>query len=300
MTPAPDIAIIGAGKVGTALGLLAARAGHAIAAVASRSPLSAARAAERIGHGATDCGLRHAAGAGHVVLLTVPDDAIGPLCRELAEAGAFSAGAVVAHCSGALGSDVLEAARQRCGCLVASCHPMQTFPDVDAAIRELPGSYCFLEGDDCAVEAMEALVRDVGCRPVRIPPQAKALHHAAAVTACNYMTAMLDAAAAIAVAAGIERATALAALAPLVRATIDNNLSMGPAEALTGPIARGDVQTVRRHVAALRGVDGRLLSLYAAAGLWTVDLARRKGTLAEEHAAAIEQLLTDAREGDDS
>jgi predicted short-subunit dehydrogenase-like oxidoreductase (DUF2520 family) len=284
----PDIAIVGPGTVGTALGVLAARAGRTVAAVGGRDAARTAQAAKAIGHGAEACTLAQAAGMGRLVLLTVSDDAIENVCDELAES--FPADAVVAHCSGALGSEVLAPARRR-GCAVGSMHPLQTFPSVTAAIAALRGAYCFIEGDPPAVAALERLAADIGAKAVPIASSAKPLYHAAAVVACNYLTALLDAASALCARAGIEPATARAALAPLVRATLENVLAAGPEAALTGPVARGDEATVRRHLEALAGGDKELDELYRAMGRWTVALARRKGTIDPAQAQALRRVL---------
>jgi len=292
MAAKPTIAIIGAGKVGTALGALAQGSGYTLAAVADVSPEAAEAAAKRTG--AAICSDAEAAAAAHLVLLTVPDDQIAGLCDELASADAFSVGAVVAHCSGALGSDVLSAAKDKCGCRIASCHPLQTFPTAEAAMEKISGATFFIEGDPEAGEMLERLAADIGGRAVRIPTQVKVLYHAAAVMACNYLAALLDAAAETAEQAGVERGSFLEAAEPLVRATVDNVFSMGPAAALTGPIERGDVATVRRHLAALRDCPAELNELYKAAGMWTVDLACRKGRLKDADAEALRELLRKA------
>lgn len=298
MPTVPDIAILGAGKVGTAVGVLAGRAGLRVAAIGARRGDQAAAAATRIGPGVRACTVAAAAGAGGLVLLTVPDDAIEGLCRDLSADGAFADGAIVAHCSGALDSSVLAPAREACGCAVGSMHPLQTFPSVQAAIDRLPGTTFFCEGDERALPALEELARAIGGRAARIDPAAKVLYHAAAVMACNYLTALTDAAAALCERAGIDRATALAALGPLSAATLDNVARMGPGEALTGPIARGDTGTVRRHLEALAGADEKLQALYRAAGGWTVQLAERSGTIDRATARSLREILEDTSERD--
>ena len=290
MEPRPDISIIGAGKVGTAIGVLAAKAGYRIVAVAGRSMERARAAAERIGPAVRAVSPAEAA-AGQLVLLTVPDEAIGPVCDELATQRAFAAGAVVAHCCGALGSDVLSAARDRCGCAVGSMHPLQTFPTVEAALERLPGAWCFVEGDERAVEVLSDLADAIGGKVARMDPAGKVLYHASAVMACNYLAALLDAALALAERAGVERETAWEALEPLIRATVDNVAALGPEGALTGPVARGDRETVARHLEALANCPPELADLYRAAGAWTAELARRKGTIDDATAQALRELL---------
>ena len=290
MKSAPDMAIIGPGKVGTAIGLLARRAGWPVVAIAGRNRRRAAAAARIIGGGVRVGTAAESAGKAGLVLLSVPDDQIRNVCDALAADGAFLPGAVVAHCCGALGSDVLASAR-RCGCRVGSIHPLATFPTVRDAVKRLAGTYCFIEGDGPAVTVLTRLARAVGGRAVRIAPNAKPLYHAAAVTACNYLTALMDAAATMCRRAGVGPRAAWAALEPLVRATLENIWSLGPAKALTGPIARGDAATVAGHLQALRDAPGDLRDLYVALGRWTVDLAGRKGTLSTAKAAEIRRLL---------
>ena len=289
----PDISIIGPGKVGTALGALAVRAGLPVVAVAGGAPGKAEAAAEFIGGQASPCSPAIAAGVGGLVLLTVPDDRIQLVCQELAQEGAFAAGAVVAHCCGMLSSDILRPAADCCGCLIGSIHPLQTFPTVQAAVEKLPGTWCFCEGDEEAVEVLHCLAEAIGTHPVRIDPGGKVLYHAAAVMACNYLVALLDAAVSLARRAGVDERRWLEASGPMLRAAVDNVLGLGPAEALTGPIARGDVETIRRHAAALGAADRGLRRLYAAAGLQTVELALRKGSLRRPQAAEIRKILED-------
>ncbi len=287
----PAISIIGPGKVGTALGVLAARAGLPVVAVAGGGAGKAEAAAAAIGSGAAACSVTEAAGLGRLVLLTVPDGAIAGVCERLAAAAAFAEGAIVAHCCGALSSDVLAAARDRCRCSIGSIHPLQTFPTAQAAMDHLAGTYCFCEGDEPAAEVLQRLAEAIGSRAVRIDPAGKALYHAAAAMACNHLAALLDAAAALAASAGVDRATWLAAVEPIVRATVDNVARLGPAGALTGPVARGDVQTVARHVAAMGRCDEQLRGLYAAAANYTIELAKRKGTLDESSGDALRMTL---------
>jgi len=273
MTSSANISIIGCGKVGAAIAQLAAGAGRNVSALASRNPDRARDLAVRIGNPAAACDIPRAAGAGRLVLLTVSDDAIEPLCGELARADAFGAGSIVAHCSGALGSEILAAARDSCGCLIASMHPLTTFPTAAAAVEKFAGTYCFCEGDAGATDALMELAGDIGGKPMLISSEAKVLYHAAAVMACNYLTALLDAAVTLCAQAGIDRRTALEALGPLAGATLENVTKLGPPAALTGPIARGDARTVARHLEALARCDSDLRDFYRIAGKWALQLA---------------------------
>ena len=291
MTNRPDIAIIGPGVVGTTLGVLAARAGWPVARVAGRSERKARAGAEAIGPDVEWGPAERIARSARLVFLTVPDDVIEGLCLRLAEAKAFAAGGVVAHCSGALSSEVLAPARDLCGAAVGSMHPLQTFPSLAKALDSFPGTYCFCEGDAAAVDVLEALAEALGGKPIRLATEDKLLYHAAAVMACNYLTVLLDAALAAAGRAGVASEVAAEALKPIVRATVENTLSLGPAAALTGPIARGDCELVRRQLAALSAADPQLAELYRALGRRAVDLAVRKGTISPESATALGEAL---------
>jgi len=285
-----DISVLGPGKVGTTLAVLAARAGLHVA-VAGRRADQAAQAAAQAGAGASACSLDEAAAAAPLVLLTVSDSAISRLCLELAQRRSFSPACVVAHCSGLLDSAALAPARVL-GCRVGSLHPLASFPSVDVAVAAFAGTWCFVEGDAEAVWALERLAGRLGAaRCLTLPPGRKPLYHAAAVMACNYLAGLMDAAAALAGQAGIDPDQALPALEALVRGTVDNVFSMGPAAALTGPITRGDAQAVRMHLEAMRDLDPGLRALYLAAGRWTVQLARKKGSISQQQARDLQDVL---------
>jgi len=287
----PDIAIIGPGRVGTALGVAAARAGYRVAGVAGRNAARARAAAKRIGPDVASGPAERIARTAGLVLLTVSDDAIAGLCRQLAGAAALRCGAVVAHCSGALSSEVLWSARQLTQSAVGSMHPLQTIPDTEGGAERLVGTYFFCEGDDAAMEVLTGLAEAVGGIPVRIDSRAKPLYHAAAVMACNYLTALLDAAFAAAEQAGIDPELARKAFAPLIRSTVENVLTAGPAEALTGPIARGDAKLVGGQAGEVSAADERLGQIYRALGVWTVGLATRKGSIDAGQARALREAL---------
>jgi predicted short-subunit dehydrogenase-like oxidoreductase (DUF2520 family) len=175
-------------------------------------------------------------------------------------------------------------------------HPVQTFPTVDAALKTMSGTYCFYEGDKFAIPVIERFAKDIGLRAIQISSTSKTLCHAAAVTACNYFVALMDSATMLAENAGIDRTTAWSALEPLVATTLNNVTRMGTTDSLTGPIARGDVKTVRQHLQELALTSGQLASVYRTMGLYTVEMAVRKGTITEAEAAEMRDLLADVEQ----
>ena len=291
MNKLPTLAIIGPGKVGTSIGILAVRAGYPVVAVGSRRKENAITAARKIGKDVRAYDVAAAAGSARIVFLCLPDDAIEGLCKELATQNKFAEGAVVVHCSGALSSDILSTARDYCQCSVASMHPLQTFPNIDAALRIMSGTYCFYEGDECAIPVIERFAKDIGLRPIQISSTSKILYHAAAVMACNYFVALMDSAIGLAESAGIDPTTAWSSLKPLVTTTLNNITEMGTIRSLTGPIARGDLKTVRRHLQELTFTQEYVASVYRTMGLYTVEMAIKKRAISATKAAQIKGLL---------
>ncbi|MFC1635458.1 Rossmann-like and DUF2520 domain-containing protein [Planctomycetota bacterium] len=291
MNDFPALSIVGPGRVGTAIGILAARAGYPVVAVGGRHRERTIQAARRISESARACGITEAAKCANLVFLTVTDDTIEQICSELADQNAFNSNSIVAHCSGALSSDILSSARDSCRCLVASMHPLQTFAMADSACAKLEGTYCFCEGDKEGLPVIESLAKRIGMIPVRICSSSKVLYHAAAVFACNYLVTLMDAAIGTANLAKIDRSTAWSAFAPLVVSTIENISAIGPDRALTGPIERGDIRTIARHIEKLELVEPSLASMYRAMARHAVDIALRKRSITEEKGKEIRRIL---------
>jgi len=284
------VSIIGCGTVGTAIGKLLARAGYRIAGVATRSPETASTAAKAVGaERFSDASWDMSQGA-QVVFITTPDDVIQATCEAIASHKGLATGAVVIHCSGALSSGILSSARD-CGATVASLHPLQSFASVDQAERLVPGSFCAVEGDKEALPVVRQIVRDLGGTLIEIIPGGKILYHAAAVAASNYMVALVHLALELNRVAGLSPELSFKVLQPLIKGTLSNIDTKGIPEALTGPIARGDVDTVTAHLEAMEQRTPEVLALYRSLGCYTVGLAKEKGTLSEEGAEKLIALL---------
>lgn len=227
-----------------------------------------------------------------LLLIATPDDAIPAAARDVAALDAVRQHQVVLHLSGLLDRTAL-AALQPTGAALGSFHPLQTVADPASAPRRLAGACAGVEGDARAIEAGERLARLLGMRPVRIAAAAKPLYHAAAVIAGNYPAALASVAERLARAAGIAPELAGSMYLPLIAGAAENLLAVGPGQALTGPVRRGDLETLRRHLAAL---PPDLLPLYRVLGLEAVQLAAAHG-LDEASAAAVRRVLKESSPG---
>lgn len=267
--------IIGCGNVGRVLARLwSANGTFAVQDVLNRSMESSRQAVSFIGAGRPIddyADLRPA----DVYLIGTPDDDIAACCEALARTGLLRKGNVVFHCSGALPSGALRSASQG-GASIASIHPIRSFAAPEQVARNFAGTFCGTEGDRIALELLNRSFSAIGAQPVTIDANFKSIYHAAAVFASNYLVTLLDVALEAYVKSGIPRDTALTLMEPLVRGTIDNVFRLGPTEALTGPIARGDIMTAVRQYRAVRDWDERHGALYKQFGKLTADVAARK------------------------
>ena len=274
----PTVAIVGCGTVGTAIGKLLRNIDYRISGVATSNLETARRAAGVTGSERfSDCPWEVTRGA-DVVFITMPDDLIESTCMSVSKHRGFDKNAVVVHCSGALSSDILSSARD-CGAAVATLHPLQSFASVEQAVSLVPGSFCTIEGDSGALPIVRAMIEDLGGILLEITAEKKTLYHAAAVAASNYLVTLMHLALELNEAAGLPSDTSFNALLPLIRGTLSNIGTKGIPGGLTGPIARGDVATVSSHLKAIEKDAPDLLLLYRCLGLYTVGLAKAKGTL---------------------
>lgn len=265
------LTIVGPGRLGSAIGRVLHRSGAVtLLDIVGRDPARTADAARFMGGGVASTGevpLR----AADIYLLAVPDDAIEDYGQTLA-AGNDLTGATVFHCSGALGSDRLAAARDA-GAAVASVHPVRSFADPAQVAATFAGTCCGVEGDADALEVLVPMFESIGARMVTIDAAHKTLYHAAAVFASNYVVTLIDVAVQVYGKAGVPPEIALEMIGPLLQESARTALRLGPAAALTGPIARGDVATVARQQAALAAWNPAHATLYAEFAQATARLA---------------------------
>jgi predicted short-subunit dehydrogenase-like oxidoreductase (DUF2520 family) len=225
-----------------------------------------------------------------VWMIATRDDAIVPSCVALAASGKVTPDDIVFHVSGATPSTDLGAVKKQ-GALIASVHPIKTFSDAMQAVESFPGTYCSAEGDAGALAVLRPAFERIGAKVFDIVSGMKPIYHAGGIFACNYLAALIEAAMRAHEKAGIPRAASLAALEPLVRETVDAIFEHGPARALTGPISRGDVATVRRQLARVREWDRGMGELYRGLGLLAVALAESDQRLDARRAADLRTAL---------
>jgi predicted short-subunit dehydrogenase-like oxidoreductase (DUF2520 family) len=285
----PSIGIIGAGAVGTALGVALTRAGWPVVAASARS----ADHRERF-HGLVPAARLFAEAApvvdeAELIIVAVPDDAIAGLVQRLR----LYAGQALVHTSGVLGAEVLEPA-MAAGTQIGAFHPLVAFADTERAVAALHGAAIAIEGDDQLAPLLGEMAEAIGGIPVRLAPGTKAAYHAAAVLAAGGFVALLDAIAELGHAAGLDEKGSLAIYGPLIEGTLANARALGIRASLTGPMTRGDIGTLRAHLAALRAHAPAVIDLYRAAAEREIALAEARGALGTEAATAMRTILASA------
>jgi predicted short-subunit dehydrogenase-like oxidoreductase (DUF2520 family) len=281
-------AIVGTGRVGTALGAALVRAGWQAEALVDTDARAARESRRLIGAGRASTALTAAAKAKGTVVIAVPDGAVAAVAAGLARAGGAWTGRAVFHTSGLLTSAALRPLAAR-GARVASLHPVQSFPRKDLPASVFRGITWGIEGDLEAVEAAAAIVGALVGRILLLSAAGKARYHAACALASNALVALEWTAAELLKGVGAAEEVAALTLLPLAQGTLQNVKSLGLERALTGPIARGDVDTVRRHLEALEAEPAARL-VYKALGRQTLRLAVARG-LAAGKVRSLKRLL---------
>ena len=279
----PVVGVIGPGRAGVGLALALVQAGYTVRLHGRRK--KAVPKPLELTVGAADEPPAWVAQAG-VLILAVRDDAISPLAEVLARAEAVRADQVVLHLSGVLGQEALAPLVPSRAAL-GSLHPLQTISDPATAPARLEGTWAAVEGMPRAVQAAEGIAQELGMRPFRLSGKQKAIYHAGAVFASNYFVVVEAIAQRLLRHAGLSDTEAWQALRPLVEGTFENLTRQQPKDALTGPVARGDEATIRRHLESLTRDDALL---YRALGRAALELAE-KGGMDEATAARVAQAL---------
>jgi predicted short-subunit dehydrogenase-like oxidoreductase (DUF2520 family) len=288
--PAParlTVGIVSAGRVGTTIGQALERAEHVVGAVAAPSSAARARVAQRLPESEI-LSATEVAGLCELLVIAVPDDQLGSLISELAATGAVRPGTIVAHTAGAHGVRILDPLTE-IGALPLAMHPAMTFIGTEEDTDRIRNC-CFgvTAADDVGLAIGQSLVLEMGAEPVRINEDDRALYHAALAHGANHLVALVcDAVAALRGVVGGQDVRPERILGPLLTAALDNTLQIGP-KALTGPVARGDVAAVARHLRALTAADPGIAEGYRA-------LARRAAAYTDPPPDLIKLLADDSR-----
>ena len=280
------VGVVGAGRVGAVLAAALRVAGHEIVAAAGESDASRARIADLL-PGVPTLKPTAVARACDLLLLTVPDDMLGNVVTTLSDAGAVRPGQYVVHTSGRHGLDVLAPA-VAVGARVIAMHPAMTFSGTAIDLDRLAGCVFGLTAEPAERPLAEALVADLGGSPMWVPEEMRTLYHAGLAHGANHLVTLVTQAMEILAAAGADDPAGT--LRPLLTAALDNALEQGDA-ALTGPIVRGDVNTVRAHLADIRANAPQTLTSYVVLARNTLDRAVTDGRVLPIRAAAILRVL---------
>ncbi len=269
------IGFVGAGVLGSGLSLALSAAGWRVAAIASRTHSSAERAASLIDGCAVMGSAQQVADACDLVFVTTPDSVIA----EVSRAVTWRPGQGVAHCCGAASTELLDDAAKT-GAAVGAMHPFQTFAAIEGpeqAAERLSGVTFAISGTGWLAEFLPELTTSLGGRGIEIPDGMRPLYHASAVLSCGYLSTLLDAAVGLWTSTGFTQEDGVRAAVPLARATIEAIERQGPANAATGPVVRGDAETVAAHLDLLSQHAAHLLPLYRQLTESSLPLARAKG-----------------------
>ena len=256
----PTIAIIGPGRAGSALGRALHQAGYTIAAIGGRNPDNVRNLADELGARACQSPAT-TIDLADLTILAVPDDVILPLATDMVDSLCSSAGKAAVHLSGAQDRNALRPLAQQASLRTGVFHPLQTFRRGPEAVQNVAGTYFGIDADGPLREQLVQLARDLRGYPFDLAGVDRALYHAAAVFAANYPITLLAEAIALAAQAGLADETARHGMTTLLAGAVNNLRGLAPAEAITGPAARGDQGTIDRHLEALKR-DPELQRLY--------------------------------------
>jgi len=280
------LGFIGAGTVGTALSVRLGSKGYPVVAVSSRSRTSAENLARAVNGCHVYDSNQGVADNAQLVFITTPDDAIASVVSQIR----WHPGQSVVHCSGADSTDILKPAKEA-GAQVGVFHPLQTFASVKQAIENIPGSTFAVEAGEPLLKTLKDMATALDGHWVELKASDKVLYHAAAVIACNYMVTLVKLATDLWQTFNVPPPQATRALLPLLKGTIHNIETVGIPQCLTGPIARGDIGTIQKHLDALDQTAPNLVSTYRELGLQTIPIAVAKGRINQNQAQELRVIL---------
>jgi len=282
--------ILGAGRLGCSLGLALKASGYSLSAITCAHKASAQQSSRILDLPSFYSQPEEAVPQGNFIFICVPDSQIRPLVRKLSRVEIDWSCRFVYQTSGLLSSSVLQPLK-KLGARVASFHPIQSFSRKKTPPAHWKDIFITLEGDKEAITAAREIIQRIGARPIKLDSRNKALYHAACSLASNSLVSLISLASDLLEKAGLEKSLALEALKPLVNGTWKNLKKSSPAEALTGPIVRGDLMTVREHLKALKAFP-LAREIYQRLGLLALELAEKRG-LRPSQVRALRSWLQD-------
>lgn len=283
------IGIIGTGVVGSAVALVLNSKGHIISGVCSENGLSSADLAEKV-NARCFSEPEDLPGQADIIFVTTPDRVIGKIAERLSKTRSVTRDHIFFHMSGALPASVLQPL-QLLGASVGSIHPLQSFAGINQAVNHLSGTFFAVQGDPKAVDKSLEIVKEIGGNPYLIDEKNKALYHLGACAASNYIVSLVHYAVSIFKKIGMEDKQALEALFPLIMGTMDNIQNMGPVKSLTGPVARGDFDTIKKHLTALSSLGPEFAGVYKTLGEYTCQVALEKQSIDINKAKLLTEIF---------
>ena len=281
------VSIIGSGRLGTTLGYALLKKGYIITALSCRSLSSAKKSAAIIGKGIPATDNKEAIRKAEIAALTVPDDSIKQVVKELRSLDLSQK--FIFHCSGILSSELLKPLKES-GAEIASIHPIQSFPIKSRNSTLFNNIYFSVEGDKKALQKANEIIIKLGGHSFLIDPKEKPLYHTACTVASNYLVVLLGLAENLLGEAGVKKEIQDKMLLPLVQGTLNNISKKSIPESLTGPITRGDIETLKTHLHCLKNHPS-VLRIYQELAYQALEIAKRENQLTQKKIRKIKALL---------
>ncbi len=283
------VSIIGAGRLGTTLGAALSKKGIRIKALSCRTSQSAEESRKIIGEGKASVDNIQTARAGDIIFLCLPDERISAVTKELDESNIRWGEKFVFHCSGLLSSEILNPLKVK-GASTASLHPIQSFADKRTPPEQFENIYFGIEGEKGALEASQQIIKKLGGRSLIIQAENKALYHMACSIASNFLVVLLDMASSLLHQVGLQEEQAFQVLLPLAKGTLHNVKKFNIQSSLTGPVMRGDRESVERHLEALRKSPA-YHETYTQLALQALEMVKKEKKLSAQKIREMRGLL---------
>ncbi|WP_159428979.1 Rossmann-like and DUF2520 domain-containing protein [Tepidibacter formicigenes] len=283
------ICFIGAGKVGTSFGLYLSRKGFDVIGYYSKSFESAKKAAY-LTNSIAYKRLSPMIKLSDIIFITTNDDAIKSVVNQLSQENILNKGQILVHMSGSHSSSILNSV-MNFGCYIYSMHPLQSFADIENSVKKLESTVFTIEGNIEKINVLEWILKKSGNKYFKIDSNFKSIYHAGACVISNYLVTLMDFGFSFFNSIGIDEKSAFEAVYPLIEGTIENIKTLGCKNALTGPISRGDSNTIENHLDSIKVNIPDKLSFYKAMALMTLDLSSKVPSRDKEKIETLKNIL---------